>query len=109
MLCRGVRRPDYKHHDLGDFCLPFDEHDDRGPVHHRERATFYASPYALKGAPMNLGPYAKTVTALVSGGIGWATLVVNSAPSAITAPEWIAGATYLAIALGVWTVPNAPG
>ncbi len=56
---------------------------------------------------MNLGPYGKFVTAVVAGAIGWATLVVNSAPSAITASEWIAGATALATALGVLIVPNA--
>lgn len=50
--------------------------------------------------------YRKTITALVVGAVGWATLVVNSAPSNITATEWIAGATYLAVALGVWGVPN---
>lgn len=56
---------------------------------------------------MNLGKYAKLVTALVTGAIGWAVLVVNSAPTDITASEWIAGATYLATALGVYAVPNA--
>jgi len=50
--------------------------------------------------------YRKTITALSVGAIGWATLVVTSAPTAITATEWIAGATALAIALGVYTVPN---
>ncbi len=50
--------------------------------------------------------YRKTITALVMGIIGWAILVVNSAPSHITATEWIAGATALAIALGVYVVPN---
>jgi len=53
-----------------------------------------------------LAKYRKTVTAIVVGAIGWATLVVASDPSAITGPEWIAGATALAIALGVYTVPN---
>lgn len=56
---------------------------------------------------MNLGLYGKTVTAVVAGAIGWATLVVNSAPAAISATEWIAGATYAAIALGVYQVKNA--
>lgn len=56
---------------------------------------------------MNLGRYSKLVTALVAGAIGFATLVVNSAPTAITASEWIAGATYAAVALGVFVVPNA--
>lgn len=50
----------------------------------------------------------KAITALVAGAIGWATLVVNSAPTAITAAEWIAGGTYLAIALGVYSVANKP-
>ncbi len=64
--------------------------------------------YFNKGVTViSFGRYAKTVTALVAGAIGFATLVVNSAPTAITASEWIAGATYLAVALGVWTVPNA--
>jgi hypothetical protein len=52
------------------------------------------------------GKYNKLVTAFVAGAIGWATLVVNSAPTEITASEWIAGATYLAIAAGVWGVAN---
>jgi len=53
-----------------------------------------------------MAKYRKTVTALVVGAVGWATLVVGSAPSALTATEWIAGATALAIALGVWAAPN---
>lgn len=57
---------------------------------------------------MNLGKYAKLVTALVTGAIGWAVLVVASDPSSITATEWVTGATYLATALGVYSVPNAP-
>lgn len=57
---------------------------------------------------ISFGRYSKTIAAVVAGAIGWATLVVNSAPSAITASEWIAGATYLGIALGVLTVTNAP-
>jgi hypothetical protein len=60
------------------------------------------------GRRMNLGRYAKTVTALVVGLIGWATLVVNSAPKHITAPEWIVLATVAATALGVYTAPNDP-
>ena len=49
----------------------------------------------------------KTITAVVVGAIGWATLVVESSSGPITSTEWIAGATALAIALGVYTVPNA--
>lgn len=56
---------------------------------------------------MNLGPYGKTVVAVVAGAIGFATLVVQSPPAEITAPEWITGATYLAVALGVYQVKNA--
>lgn len=56
---------------------------------------------------MNLGKYGKTITALIVGGIGWATLVVHSTPTAITADEWIQGATALAVALGVYSVANA--
>lgn len=50
--------------------------------------------------------YRKTLTAVVVAGIGWATLVVNSPPAAITASEWIVGATALATAVGVYAVPN---
>lgn len=57
---------------------------------------------------MNLSPYRKTIAAVATGAIGWATLVVTSDPSAITSTEWIAGATALAIALGVYAVPNDP-
>jgi predicted RecA/RadA family phage recombinase len=55
-----------------------------------------------------LNEYRKTITAVVTGAIGWATLVIVSDPVAITAPEWVAGATALAIALGVYAVPNDP-
>jgi uncharacterized membrane protein len=54
-----------------------------------------------------LNTYRKTITALAVGGIGWATLVVTSDSAPITASEWIAGATALAIALGVYAVPNS--
>lgn len=53
-----------------------------------------------------MSKYRKTITALVTGAIGWATLVVTSAPADITATEWISGATALAVAFGVWAVPN---
>ena len=54
-----------------------------------------------------LGPYSKTVAALVVGVIGWATLVVQSASAPITATEWIALATVVATAIGVFAIPNA--
>jgi hypothetical protein len=55
-----------------------------------------------------LAPYRKTVAAIVVGLIGWATVVVTSETSKITAPEWIGLATAVATALGVYTVPNTP-
>ena len=55
-----------------------------------------------------LGKYGKTITAIITGAIGWATLVVNSDAVDITANEWIVGATALATALGVYAVANAP-
>lgn len=57
---------------------------------------------------MNLGTHAKLITALVTGIVGWVTLVVNSAPTAITSSEWIVGLVALVTALGVYAVPNAP-
>lgn len=56
---------------------------------------------------VNLGKYGKTVAALITGAIGWATLIVNSASVDITASEWIVGATALATALSVYSVSNA--
>jgi hypothetical protein len=53
------------------------------------------------------GKYTKTIAAVVVGAIGWATLVVQSSSGPITATEWIAGATALATALGVFALPNA--
>lgn len=55
-----------------------------------------------------LSRYRKTIAAVVAAGIGWATAVVTSAPEAITASEWIMGASALAAAFGVWVVPNDP-
>lgn len=54
-----------------------------------------------------LAPYRKTIAALVVAAIGWATAVVASPAEAITATEWILGATGLAAALGVYATPNA--
>lgn len=55
-----------------------------------------------------LSRYRKTIAAVVGAGIGWATAVVASDPGPITASEWIMGATGLAVALGVYVLPNAP-
>lgn len=51
--------------------------------------------------------YLKSITALVTGLIGWSTLVVTSSSDPVTAAEWIALATALAIAGGVYQVPNS--
>lgn len=53
-----------------------------------------------------LDPYRKTITAIVTGLIGWATMVVDSSSASITSSEWIGLATVLAIALGVFGVAN---
>jgi len=55
-----------------------------------------------------LSRYRKTIAAVVVAGIGWATAVVASDPAAITASEWIMGATALAAAVGVYVTPNDP-
>jgi len=55
---------------------------------------------------MTIANIRKALTPLVVGGIGWATLVINSAPTGITAAEWVAGAVVLATGLGVYAIPN---
>ena len=50
----------------------------------------------------------KTVTALAIGALGWATAVVESPDPGITGTEWIAGATFVLIGLGVWKSTNKP-
>lgn len=55
---------------------------------------------------ISLAPYRKTVAAVVTGVIGWASAVVVSEPVHITAGEWVMGATVLATALGVYTIAN---
>lgn len=59
---------------------------------------------------MNLGVYGKTITALVTGVIGWCAEVA-SLPGGfthITAALWVQLATVVAIAIGVYSVANAP-
>ncbi len=58
---------------------------------------------------MNLGTYAKTISALVVGVLGWIGVVIASKPSAITAAEWLALGVVVATALGVYAVPNQEG
>jgi hypothetical protein len=52
--------------------------------------------------------YQKTISALVTGLLGWGAIVVVSDPTAITASEWIALGVAAATALGVYAVPNKP-
>lgn len=59
---------------------------------------------------MNLGTYGKTITALVTGVIGWCAEVA-ALPGGfgnITASLWIQLATVVAIAVGVYSISNAP-
>lgn len=53
-----------------------------------------------------LSQFQKTITALVSGVIGWAAVVIASPASAISASEWLMLAVAGATALGVYAVPN---
>ena len=53
-----------------------------------------------------MSQYRKAIAAVVTGVIGWGTAVVQSAPSAPTATEWIMLATVVATALGVFQVRN---
>lgn len=53
-----------------------------------------------------LGAYNKTATALVTGLIGWAGVVITSVNTQITASEWLGLAVALAVGLGVYAVPN---
>lgn len=54
------------------------------------------------------GKYQKAITALVSGGIGWGAVVISSPSGPITASEWLGLAVVVAVALGVYAVPNTP-
>ena len=55
---------------------------------------------------MKLSQYRKTVTALVTGVLGWAAVVVSSPSGPITAPEWLMLGVAAATALGVYSVSN---
>lgn len=55
---------------------------------------------------MNLPAYKKTISALVTGVLGWVAVVITSAPAAVSASEWLMLGVVLATALGVYTVRN---
>ena len=57
---------------------------------------------------MTLAPYRKTVAAVVTGLLGWGTVVITSEPVAIIASEWLMLGTVLATSLGVYQIPNEP-
>lgn len=54
-----------------------------------------------------MSAYRKTISALVTGVIGWAGVVITSAPAAITASEWLGLGVVVATAVGVFAVPNS--
>ena len=56
---------------------------------------------------VHFGRYQKTAAAIVTGAIGWGSVVISSASDHITASEWLALAVVFATALGVYAVPNA--
>ena len=58
---------------------------------------------------MKLTKYTKSITALVTGVLGWAAVVVSSEPSAITSSEWLQLAVTIAVALGVYASPPNKG
>lgn len=55
-----------------------------------------------------LAPYRKTVTALVTGILGWVAVVIASDSTAITSGEWYMLAVVIATALGVYQIANEP-
>ncbi len=58
----------------------------------------------------NINPFnpgnRKTLTAVVTALLSFATNVVLSSPAAITSAEWLGGAVGLAGSLGVYAVAN---
>lgn len=52
--------------------------------------------------------YKKTIAAVVTALITWATVVTQSPTIPITAAEWVAGAILVAGAFGVYQVSNEP-
>lgn len=50
----------------------------------------------------------KTVTALVTGNLGWVATVIASEPAKISQSEWLMLAIVNATALGVYSFANKP-
>jgi hypothetical protein len=59
---------------------------------------------------VNLGKYAKTITALVTGIIGWFAVVIAASPNSfhVTNSQWLGLAVVIATGLGVYGMPNTP-
>lgn len=53
-----------------------------------------------------LAPYRKSVAALVTGLLGWGSIVVASNRAGISAEEWLTLGVVLATSLGVYSVKN---
>lgn len=53
-----------------------------------------------------MSKFAKFYVAFTTAALAWGASVVKSAPTSITAAEWIAGAGVLVTAIAVWFVPN---
>lgn len=52
--------------------------------------------------------YSKSITALVTGVLGWCGVVTSSVAGPISASEWLALGVAVATTLGVYGVSNAP-
>ena len=55
-----------------------------------------------------LAHHGKTIVAVVTAVVGFATLVILSPGESVSAVEYLTGATMLLTALGVYVVPNGP-
>lgn len=55
---------------------------------------------------MNLPAYNKTISAVITGLLGWGAVVVSSDAKAVTASEWLSLGVALAVAAGVYQIPN---
>lgn len=55
-----------------------------------------------------LAAHKKTLSSVITVALAWGTTVVQSAPTAITGSEWIAGGILLAGSLGVYGYTNRP-
>jgi hypothetical protein len=53
-----------------------------------------------------LAPYRKTVASLITGLLGWGSIVVASNRAGISAEEWLTLGVVLATSLGVYSVTN---